>query len=128
MLKDSPAFSGYSVDDQSKAQTFYSDILGLELKDTGMGLEMHFVNGHTVFLYPKQDHTPADFTVLNFPVDDINAAVDALVEKGVVFERYDNLPAPVDERGVLRGKDAGYGPNIAWFKDPAGNVLSVLEN
>ncbi len=80
-----------------------------------------------VFVYEKADHQPATFTVLNFYVDDINQAIDELVDKGVVFERYDSLPAPQDERGVLRGRAAGEGPDIAWFKDPAGNIFSVLQ-
>src|SRR5689334_23325083 len=119
MLKQGNAFSGYSVDDLEEAKTFYGDMLGCSIDDNGMGLELQFPNGHSVLLYEKEDHVPATFTVLNFPVDGINAAVDSLVEAGVVMERYDSLPATQNERGVLRGKDAGMGPNIAWFKDPA---------
>lgn len=128
MFRASKPFSGYSVSDKEQAKVFYGDTLGCLVKDNGMGLELQFPNGHSVFLYEKTDHTPASFTVLNFPVDDINTAIDSLVEAGVVMKRYDNLPAEQDERGVLRGKAAGMGPDIAWFEDPAGNVLSVLED
>lgn len=122
------AFSGYSVQDQEEARQFYEDVLGLPLDDTTMGLELHFDNGHTVFLYPKEDHEPAAFTVLNFPVDNIDEAMDVLAERGVEFERYDDLPADQDDAGVLRGKSVGMGPDIAWFKDPSGNILSLVEN
>lgn len=127
MFKQANAFSGYSVNDLEEAKTFYGEMLGCDLDDTGMGLELHFPNGQTVFIYEKEDHEPATYTVLNFPVDDINEAVDSLVETGVVMKRYDNLPAEQDGRGVLRGKSAGMGPDIAWFEDPAGNILAVLE-
>lgn len=92
------------------------------------GLELTFPNGHSVFMYEKSDHAPATFTVLNFPATDLNATIDELVARGITMERYDNMPAEQDERGVLRGKSAGMGPDIAWFKDPAGNILAVLEN
>lgn len=128
MFRDSPVFSGYSVDDVVAAKQFYSEVLGCSVDEDVMGLKLVFPNGHTVFLYQKDDHVPATFTVLNFPVPSIDAAVDELVNKGLVMERYDNMPAPQDEKGVLRGKDAGMGPNIAWFRDPAGNILAVLEN
>lgn len=121
------AFSGFSVINQAAALEFYRDVLGLAAEDNGMGLQLK-LDGTTVFLYEKPDHEPASFTVLNLVVTDINAAIDELVGKGIIFERYDNLPAPQDERGVLRGKDANQGPNIAWFKDPSGNILSVLED
>lgn len=127
MFKQANAFSGFSVDDMEKAKTFYGETLGCQLEDNGMGLELSFPNGHTVFIYEKADHTPASYTVLNFPVDDIDEAVASLVEAGVILERYDNLPAAQDASGVLRGKATGMGPDIAWFKDPAGNVLAVLE-
>lgn len=128
MLRDVHAFSGFSVHDKAAALAFYKDTLGCDIKDSGMGLELTFPNGHKVFMYEKSDHQPAAFTVLNFPVDDVNATIDELVAKGVTMERYENLPAEQDERGVLRGKAAGMGPDIAWFKDPAGNVLAILEN
>lgn len=128
MFGNSPAFSGYSVDDQEVAKQFYDEVLGCTVDDDWMGLKLTFLNGHTVFIYQKDDHTPATYTVLNFPVESIDTAVDELVSKGVVMERYDNMPAPQDEKGILRGKDTGMGPNIAWFRDPAGNILSVLEN
>ncbi len=128
MFENSPAFSGYSVDDQVVAKQFYSEVLGCAVEDDWMGLKLTFSNGHTVFIYQKDDHVPATYTVLNFPVESIDAAVDELVDKGIVMERYENMPAPQDDKGVLHGKDAGMGPNIAWFRDPAGNILSVLEN
>ena len=128
MFQNSPAFSGYSVSNLEQAKDFYVGVLGCTLGDEQMGLSLVFPNGHTVFLYEKSDHVPATYTVLNFPVDSINDTIDQLVEKGVVMERYDNLPAPQDERGVLRGKAAGMGPDIAWFRDPFGNILGVLES
>lgn len=128
MLKDSHTFSGFSVDDSNAAIEFYGNKLGLEITDNGMGLDLKLRDGNPVFIYEKPDHVPATFTILNFVVNDIDAAIDELVSKGVVFERYDNMPAPQDERGVLRGKAANQGPDIAWFKDPAGNILAVLSN
>lgn len=128
MFEQAEAFSGYSVDDKDEALRFYADVLGCDASDNGMGIELHFPNGHTVFLYEKQDHEPATFTVLNFPVDDIDSTIDNLKVKGIEMLAYDNLPAEQDGKGVLRGKSAGMGPDIAWFKDPAGNVLSILEN
>lgn len=120
------AFSGYSSNNIEACKQFYGKTLGLELKEDmgGIGFTL---GGQQVFIYPKDDHQPATFTVLNFVVDDINAAIDELVAEGVSFERYDNLPAEQDERGVLRGKDAGMGPNIAWFKDPTDNILALVE-
>lgn len=128
MFEQTEAFSGYSVTSKEDALVFYGDTLGCDIVDTGMGLELNFPNGHTVFLYEKADHEPATYTVLNFPVDDIDIAIDDLVAKGIEPVIYDDLPAEQDAKGVLRGKDAGMGPDIAWFKDPAGNILSVLEN
>lgn len=128
MFRDANVFSGYSVNDLEEAKTFYGEMLGIGADDNGMGLELQFPNGHSVFLYEKEDHEPASFTVLNFPVDDINAAVDSLVEVGIVMKRYDDMPGDQDGRGIMRGKSAGMGPDIAWFEDPAGNVLAVLEN
>jgi predicted enzyme related to lactoylglutathione lyase len=128
MFGNSPAFSGYSVDDQAVAKQFYNEVLGCTVDDDWMGLKLTFPNGQTVFIYQKDDHVPATYTVLNFPVESIDAAVDGLVANGVVVERYDSLPAAQDEKGVLRGKAAGMGPDIAWFKDPFGNILAVLES
>jgi len=124
MLTTTGAFSGFSVNDQAAAHAFYRDTLGIELVDTGMGLELHLGGTTKVFVYPKDDHTPASFTVLNFEVADIDAAVDELVAAGVTLLRYED--AHQDEKGIARGKAAGYGPDIAWFTDPAGNILSVL--
>ena len=126
MFKDTPAFSGFSVDDIDAARDFYRGTLGLEVTDEAMGLlGIHLGGGGgTVLVYPKGDaHVPATFTILNFPVDDIEAAVDALAAKGVSFERYPQLGGG-DDRGIHRGD--GNGPDIAWFTDPAGNILSVL--
>lgn len=120
------AFSGYSSDDIAACKTFYGDVLGITCEDTMGGIGFK-VGEQQVFIYPKDDHHAADFTVLNFVVTNINDAVDELVAKGVVFLRYDNMPAQQDERGVLRGKDAGMGPNIAWFTDPSGNILALVE-
>jgi predicted enzyme related to lactoylglutathione lyase len=128
MFRDVKPFSAYSVNDLEEAKTFYGEMLGIDLDDNGMGLELRFSNGHSLYLYEKEDHEPATFTVLNFPVDDINTAVDSLVEAGVVMKRYDDMPGEQDGRGVMRGKSTGMGPDIAWFEDPAGNVLAVLEN
>lgn len=127
MFQDSPAFSSYSVNDQEVAKQFYGEVLGCRTEDDWMGVKLTFINGQTVFMYQKDDHVPATFTVLNLPVESIDTAVDYLVGKGVVVERYDNLPAPQDEKGILRGRAAGMGPDIAWFRDPAGNILSVIE-
>jgi len=126
MLQNSNAFSGYSVNDAAAAKQFYENTLGLTAKEDWMGLQLKFPNGNIVFLYQKDAHEPATFTVLNFPVEDIDGAIDELSAAGVVFERYPDMPAEQDEKGILRGKAAGQGPDIAWFKDPAGNILSVL--
>lgn len=123
LFREAESFSSFSVDDIAKAKEFYEQILGLEVKETPEGLELH-TEDNTVFLYPKPNHTPASFTVLNFHVDDIEAAVDELNSLGVNLEHY-NLPdIKTNERGIARGP---HGPTIAWFKDPAGNILSVLQ-
>lgn len=129
MLADSKAFSGFSVPDIAAAKEFYTMTLGLKVEEQGeMGLILHLAGGLRVFVYPKPDHQPATFTILNFEVADIDAVIDGLVAKGVVFERYDDLPAAQDEKGVLRNDNPEYGPRgIAWFKDPAGNILSILQ-
>lgn len=125
-LKGNPTFSSYSVDDLTKAKAFYGDTLGLDVNEEhGMGLELRLARGARVFLYPKKDHRPATFTVLNFVVDDIDAAVDGLTSAGVRFEHYGGEVA-TDGKGVHRSPQAK-GPNIAWFKDSAGNILSVLQ-
>ncbi|SDR75049.1 Catechol 2,3-dioxygenase [Friedmanniella luteola] len=118
MLESSPAFSGFSTDDVDAARTFYADVLGLRVSEENGMLQLHLGGGHRVLVYPKPDHRPATFTVLNFPVDDLEATVDALAARGVAFEHY----AGTDERGIQRG----WGPPIAWFADPAGNICSVL--
>jgi predicted enzyme related to lactoylglutathione lyase len=122
MLEDAHAFSGFSVDDLERAKQFYGETLGLQVSESPAGLELELGGGTTVFIYPKPNHEPATFTVLNFAVTSIDEAVDDLSAAGVRFERYDGIES--DERGVARGGD---GPTIAWFKDPAGNILSVLE-
>ena len=126
MFKNIPAFSGFSVNDIDSARAFYTDVLGLEVKDHPMNiLELHIKGGIPIIVYPKPDHTPATFTVLNFPVEDIDQAVDELTGKGVNFEQYEGDIA-TDAKGICRSN--GQGPSIAWFKDPAGNILSVLED
>lgn len=125
MLKTKQAFSGFSVDNLAKAREFYAGTLGLTVEDAGPGLGLQLPGGGTVFVYPKDDHQPATFTILNFEVEDIDEAVDELMNRGVQFERYEGLP--VDEKGILRGISQNRGPDIAWFKDPAGNILAVLK-
>jgi len=125
MLEKSHAYSGFAVRDLSAAKDFYTNILGLTVEQTRMGLTLKLGGGLDVFVYQKPDHQPATYTILNFPVEDVDATVDALMNKGVVFERYNSLPAPQDERGILRGKITGDGPDIAWFKDLDGNIFSV---
>jgi catechol 2,3-dioxygenase-like lactoylglutathione lyase family enzyme len=121
MFGDSHAFSGFSTSDIPKAKEFYGKTLGLEVTEENGMLTLHLAGGGSVLIYPKDDHAPASFTVLNFPVDDIDQAVDGLTKAGVSFERYEGFDQ--DERGIMRDN----GPSIAWFKDPAGNILSVLE-
>ena len=126
MFKDIKAFSSFSADDIHKAKEFYGQTLGLEVSETNEGLDLQIAGGGHVFIYPKPNHAPASFTVLNFPVDDIDSAVDELKALGVEFESYDG-ELKTDEKGIFRGGEEGSGPEIAWFKDPAGNILSVLE-
>jgi catechol 2,3-dioxygenase-like lactoylglutathione lyase family enzyme len=123
MFKNSKSFSSFSVNDLKKAKEFYGGTLGLGVAETPEGLELHLAGGNTVFIYPKPNHTPASFTVLNFPVKNIEEAVDELDSLGLRLEQYDFPDLKTDERGIARGP----GPKIAWFKDPAGNILSVLE-
>ena len=126
MFKNTKAFSGFSVNDLQKAKAFYGQTLGLNVSETPEGLALKIAGGGRVFIYPKPNHEPATFTILNFPVDDIDEAVDQLTRLGVRFEKYEG-EMKTDEKGIFRGADRGQGPNIAWFKDPAGNILSVLE-
>jgi catechol 2,3-dioxygenase-like lactoylglutathione lyase family enzyme len=127
MLKAKAAFSGFSVNDLETAKAFYTETLGLKVDPDGVGVRLHLPGGGTVFAYSKSDHQPATFTILNFVVDDIDAAVDELAGRGVRFEHYANDPK-TDEKGILRGRAQNRGPDIAWFKDPAGNFLSVIQN
>ena len=122
MFKESKAFSGFSSNDIPASKRFYGETLGLDVSDEMGGLGLHLAGGGEVFVYPKDNHVPATFTVLNFPVADIEAAVDRLIEAGVTFERYEGFEQ--DEKGIARGEER---PAIAWFKDPAGNILSVLQ-
>jgi catechol 2,3-dioxygenase-like lactoylglutathione lyase family enzyme len=124
MLEKSKAFSGFSVDDIPRAKEFYATTLGLEVTEENGMLTLHLAGDRPTLVYPKPDHTPASFTILNFPVEDIEAAVDELAKRGVSFERYEGTDLETDERGIFRGG----GPPIAWFKDPAGNVLSVIQD
>ena len=127
MFQDAKAYSGFSTNDIPKTKDFYGRVLGLEVsEDYGM-LRIRLGSGATVIVYPKADHTPASYTMLNFPVQDVDAAVRDLVSQGVVMEQYNNKDMPQDANGVLRGIKVGMGPDIAWFKDPAGNILSVLQ-
>jgi catechol 2,3-dioxygenase-like lactoylglutathione lyase family enzyme len=123
MLKDSKAFSGFSVNDIPKAKKFYGETLGLEVSESNGLLTLRLAGGASVLIYPKPNHTPATFTILNFPVDSVDEAVDRLTKRGVRFEIYNQPELKTDERGIFRNG----GPTIAWFKDPAGNILSVLE-
>jgi catechol 2,3-dioxygenase-like lactoylglutathione lyase family enzyme len=121
MFTNTKAFGGFAVDDVPKAKKFYSETLGLRVSEEYGMLWLHIAGEWDILVYPKSDHTPATFTILNFPVDDIDKAVDELAERGVRFERYED--SEQDEKGIHRGG----GPLIAWFKDPAGNVLSVIQ-
>jgi catechol 2,3-dioxygenase-like lactoylglutathione lyase family enzyme len=122
MFRETKAFSGFAVDDVAKARAFYEDTLGIRVTEEYGMLTLHLAGGERpTLIYPRPGHAPAAFTVLNFPVDDVEVAVDELVSRGVAFERYDGYGQ--DEKGIMRGR----GPDIAWFRDPAGNVLSVLE-
>jgi predicted enzyme related to lactoylglutathione lyase len=121
MFKDSKAFSGFSVNDIEPAKRFYGEALGINVSEENGMLTLNIAGDRPVLVYPKgDDHEPASYTILNFPVDDVEAAVDTLVERGVKFERYEGFDQ--DDKGIMRGQ----GPDIAWFKDPAGNVLSVI--
>ena len=121
------AFSSYSVDDIPEAKEFYGKLLGIDVEETDEGLELNIEDSGSVFIYPKDDHEPATFTVLNFTVDNIDSAVEELTNRGITFESYEG-EMRTDEKGIFRGADNEAGPNIAWFKDPAGNFLSVIES
>jgi catechol 2,3-dioxygenase-like lactoylglutathione lyase family enzyme len=124
LLKESPAYGGFSVDDIPRAKEFYSRVLGLDVTEGEMGtLELRLPGGSRVLVYPKPNHQPATYTVLNFPVESVDKAVDELAGRGVSFERYEQPEVRTDSRGVHRDG----GPVIAWFKDPAGNIFSILE-
>jgi catechol 2,3-dioxygenase-like lactoylglutathione lyase family enzyme len=121
VLTDSKAFSGFAVADLDQAVAFYGDTLGLKTSVDNEILTLQLAGDRPTIVYPKPDHEPANYTILNFPVDDVEQAVDALTARGVQFERYEGFPQ--DEKGIMRGQ----GPDIAWFKDPSGNILSILK-
>src|SRR6266566_384961 len=123
MLTESKAFSGFSVDDIRKAKEFYSQTLGVKVSESNGLLRLHIAGGNDVLIYPKLNHAPATFTILNFPVENVDKAVDELRKRGVRFEIYDLPGIKTGDKGIMRGN----GPTIAWFKDPAGNILAVLE-
>ena len=123
MLGGSKAFSGFSLAHIGKAKEFYGKTLGLKVSESHGLLTLHLAGGNNVLIYAKPNHVPATFTVLNFPVNDVDQAVDELTKRGVRFEIYNTPDIKTDEKGIMRGK----GPTMAWFKDPAGNILSVLE-
>ncbi len=126
MLEQSKAFSGFSVDDIEAARQFYTEALGLSVTQTNGMLSLVTAGARMTLIYPKgEQHVPATYTILNFPVNDIDAVVDALASRGVEMSRYPGMPQ--DEKGIMRGRAAGRGPDIAWFTDPAGNVLSVMQ-
>jgi catechol 2,3-dioxygenase-like lactoylglutathione lyase family enzyme len=122
VFKNTKAFSSFSVNDLEKAREFYGQTLGLEVSKSEEGLSLHLKGDNEIFIYPKPDHTPATFTILNFAVDDVDQTVDDLTQLGVHFQIYNEGELKTDDKGVFRGK-----PKIAWFKDPAGNFLSILE-
>ena len=123
MLRDSKAFSGFSAGDIPKVKEFYAETLELDVSESHGLLTLHLAGGKDVLIYPKPNHVPATFTVLNFPVRDVDRAVDDLTRRGVRFEIYDLPGLKTDQKGIMHGN----GPTIAWFKDPAGNILSVIE-
>jgi catechol 2,3-dioxygenase-like lactoylglutathione lyase family enzyme len=123
MFADIKAFSGFAVPDIEQARRFYADTLGLRVSEENGLLILHIAGDRDIVVYPKPDHTPASFTILNFPVADVEGTVDALTERGVRFERYDGEGFEQDDKGIQRGT----GPLIAWFRDPAGNILSVIQ-
>lgn len=129
MFKPKAAFSGFSVNDLAKAKEFYAETLGLNVEKDGIGFRLNLPGNYAVFVYSKDDHKPATFTILNLVVDNIDEAVDTLKGKNVQFEHYDfGGDAATDEKGIMRGLSHDMGPDIAWFKDPADNVVAVLQN
>ncbi len=124
MFQDTKAYSGFSTNNIQKTKEFYRNVLGLSVTEEYGMLRLHLATGADILIYPKDNHVPATYTILNFPVDDIDQAVDELTRKGVTFEHYENM---TDEKGIARGIAQHRGPDIAWFKDPAGNILSVLQ-
>lgn len=123
IFKNTKAFSSFSVNDLEEAKKFYGQTLGLGVSESKEGLNLQIKGGNDVFIYPKPDHTPATFTVLNFVVDDVDRTVDELTKLGIRFQIYNKGQLKTDDKGIFQGK-----PKIAWFKDPAGNFLSILEN
>jgi catechol 2,3-dioxygenase-like lactoylglutathione lyase family enzyme len=123
MFRDTKAFSGFAVPDVAAAKAFYGDVLGIDVTESDGMLTLHLAGGRDTIVYPKPDHVPATYTILNFPVEDVEAAVDALAAKGVEFQKYVGEDFSTDEKGIMRQG----GPLIAWFTDPAGNILSVLQ-
>lgn len=126
MFRETPAFSSFSVNDLAAAKHFYQKTLGLNATQEPEGLSIKLTDGGTIFLYTKPNHSPASFTVLNFLVGDIEKAVQALTQQGLQFEQYGG-DIKTDEKGIFRGRSQGKGPDIAWFKDPAGNILSIIQ-
>jgi catechol 2,3-dioxygenase-like lactoylglutathione lyase family enzyme len=122
LFANTKAFSGFAVDDVPRAREFYENTLGLRVSEEGDMLVLHLAGDRDTLVYPKPDFTPATYTILNFQVADVDEAVDELTRRGVSFEQYEGFDQ--DEKGIFRGE----GPNIAWFKDPAGNILSVIED
>jgi catechol 2,3-dioxygenase-like lactoylglutathione lyase family enzyme len=125
MFQPRSAFSGFSVNDLAQAKTFYTRTLGLQVDEEGAGIVLHLPGGGTVLAYPKDNHQPATYTMLDFVVENIDEAVDELQRRGVSFERYPGMPQ--DDKGIMRGRAQNMGPDIAWFQDPAGNILAVLQ-
>lgn len=129
MLYNNQTFSGFSVANLDEAENFYGTILGLQVVRDEMGLHIHTTGNNPIFAYQKVDHQPASFTILNFEVEDIDSKLEEMVAKGIVFEQYDlGNDAAQDEKRILRGRSANMGPDIAWFKDPSGNILSIVQN
>jgi predicted enzyme related to lactoylglutathione lyase len=126
MFKDAKAFTSFSVNDLAHARDFYGTTLGVKISESMEGVGLELAGGGRVFIYPKSDHQPATFTILNFGVDNIEAAVDELKQRGIRLESYTG-EIKTDDLGIFRGRQLGHGPDIAWFKDPAGNILSIFE-
>ena len=127
MFNPTSAYSGFTVDDLATAKAFYTDTLGLTVEERVGGMKIQLPDGHVVWAYPRSNHQPTTYTMLNFVVDDIDEAVDELTHRGVRFVRYDDMPMQQDKKGIMRGRSQHTGPDIAWFNDPAGNTLAVLQ-